>query len=207
MRKINLIILVVTAIASSSLAAPATDDLWDVSVGTTVIANGPMLYGSSVRNMFGATEGQIEAAYGNALFEDGDPEGTIHWVQWQTTVPVVLGSFKLYAIQDGPEYGGGRAFDHFSLLAKNPSGNWEEIFSADNTVPYNYLDGYGLVIEYTFSSGITAQEFEARFRQYGYIEGASGPRVVELDGFAVPEPATICLLGLGALGLLKKRKA
>jgi hypothetical protein len=205
-----IIAAVVTIAASIASAIPVYDDLWDASQGAMVTATSGAE--NSASNMFGTNEGGLDV--GATIFYDWIgygylpyPIGTEHWVEWQTADIVSLGSFKLYAAHDGGS--NARSFDHFSLLAKDPdSGVWNEIYGTDVAVPYTYINGEeGFLIEHTFSAAVTAQEFKASFRQHTAIFWASGPRVIELDGFTeIPEPATICMLGLGALSLIRRKK-
>jgi len=72
-----------------------------------------------------------------------------------------------------------------------------------NYTPAQYLE-YCTVVPST-----TAQYWRAEFVQYGDVMGnASGPRVIELDGYdyVIPEPATICLLGTAILLLSRRKK-
>jgi len=209
-KKSFIIAAVVTVAASIVSAVPVYNDLWDTAQGAAITGSSGTSNWAS--NMFGTNGGGLDA--GATIFYDWIaygylpyPIGTEHWVQWQTADVVSLGSFKLYAAHDGGT--NARSFDHFSLLAKDPdNGVWNEIYSTDVAVPYTYINaGEGFLIEHTFSAAITAQEFKASFRQHTAIFWASGPRVIELDGFAaVPEPATIAMLSIGSLALVRRKK-
>jgi hypothetical protein len=54
---------------------------------------------------------------------------------------------------------------------------------------------YYYTIDHTFSSAIIAKHFKAEF----IADTMTGPRIIELDGYAVPEPTSISLLAWGGL--------
>jgi len=204
----NRMMLVMFMVVSYAAAVQVSDDLWDVSQGAVIIENSPILGGSSVSNMFGANDGSVEWPYGRTLFWDGYYAGADHYVEWRTPTAVALESFKLYAAHDGTSECW-RAFDYFTLLAKNAdTGMFEIIYASAVSVPYNFIDGeQDFLIQHTFAAPVAAQEFKAVFRQYAYNPYAAGPRVIELDGFGyVPEPMTLALLGFGSLVLLKRNR-
>jgi hypothetical protein len=71
-----------------------------------------------------------------------------------------------------------------SSLSEPPPQNWNMLHSFDVSAGSSYLNqGLNtLTIKMTYSDN--------------YVEG------VRLEGTAIPEPATVCLLGLGALSLI-----
>jgi hypothetical protein len=58
---------------------------------------------------------------------------------------------------------------------------------------------YYYTIDHSFSSPISAQHFKADIIYGSFV---TGPRVIELDGFSVPEPATLALLATGGLAMI-----
>lgn len=203
---ICIITLTLAALSNIASAVPVTNDLWDTDEGATVTASSGTRNWAS--NMFGTNGGGYDAYV--TLFNDGQPAGTEHWVQWRTADTVTLGSFKLYAAHDGaggPWGDYGRSFDHFSLFAKDlGTGVFTLIYETAIAVPYEFIGGEtGFLAQHTFAAPIIAQDFKAIFRQHGAVTWAEGPRIIELDGF-VPEPATVCLLGLGALSLIRRKR-
>jgi hypothetical protein len=211
MKKLMTICLITAVATSITSAVPVLDDLWDTSKGAAVTASSGTRNWAS--NMFGTNGGGLDA--NTTIFNDWIgygyhpyPIGTEHWVEWRTAADITLGSFKLYAAHDGVSNAYARSFDHFSLLAKiSGASDFTEIYSTDIAVPYDFIDDEeGFLAQHTFAAPVIAQDFKAVFRQHTAVFWASGPRVAELDGFAVPEPTTICLLGLGALSFLRRKK-
>jgi hypothetical protein len=202
-------------LSGTSHATPmSTSDLWDVSQGATVTSDSGILqhdYSFDVRDMFGGTFGTTEV--GNTIFSyDSNTTDSLHFVEWQTASPITLQSFNLVSAHDGDA--NGRGFSKFTLLAK-PGSSWVELYEYSPTNPYgggvNYLGSNYLEL----NAGVpetTAQAFRAEFIQYGrqHIDRPEidGPRIVELDGYGevIPEPATLCLFGIGLLGLAGFRK-
>ncbi len=188
--------------ADYASAGPVTTDIWDVAQGTLVTGYSAMKNGGP-SDMFGAAGGAPEP--GHTLFADGYPLDTIHWIEWQTASAVWLGSFDLYAAGDGVPPTIARTMNHFTLFARNPgTGIFETVYDTDVATPYSVTDDTTPLLSYALAAPIMAQEFRAEFRQGSTVTWAMGPRIIELDGFT-PEPATLSLLGLGCLALLRRR--
>ena len=189
--------LPVTAIAD----VPVYDDLWDVSQGTTVTGNSPVL--NSGANLIGGASG-IEA--GNVLFSDSYPAGTVHWVEWLTTAPVTVRQFNLVANHETITR---RSMDHFALYAWS-GGDWLTLYDQDVPLPYgggpNYANTTILELNALVDNVVSADKFRAEFTQYSTEPAAKGPRIFELDGSPIPEPTTLGLLAIGGLAALRRRR-
>jgi len=221
-----------TASVHAALVA-STTDLWDVSQGTIVTSHTGVLSGSDPRNMFGFISGAVTDATVNTLFRDGQQTGTLHAIEWQTSSPITLRSFTLFAAHDGaPRDANARGFSRFTLYAFNSVTNAFDnlIFQLFPSNPYGTTPAPASAILETNAdlsllalgvnvSPLTAQRFRAEFVQFGFFaSNASGPRVLELDGYnefladadlpIIPEPQTLALCSLLAVtgGLLAPRR-
>lgn len=183
---------------------------------------------SNARNMFGASLGSVETT--NTVFNDYSAQGYWHQVEWTLNAPLTLGSFNLVASHDGtgaPYYRDQnfRGMSAFKLEYKDSADIWQTLYvnNVIGGITAVLGDGlphlvYGGGVNYTalwylelFVDDVTpttAQTWRASFEQFGPINyHASGPRILELDGYAyagpvpVPEPATMLLLGSGLIGL------
>lgn len=177
---------------AAAASAPSTADLFDISQGTTIIANSPILArsgGADIRDMFGGRFTVIPVEVGNALFDDGFPAGTVHFVEWRTASPITLRGLRLFAKHDDPPRDARwRGFSLFVLYAKRSGSDvFERIFEFTPANPYGGgAEGNMLALTANIDP-VEAQEFRVEFVQYGDISPtASGPRIIELDGFATP---------------------
>lgn len=214
--KIATTAIAICIIASSTLVPaailPSNSDLWDISQGTTIVGTSGVLstlYSSDARDMFGGSFTTWPGDAGHTIFRDDQPTGFTHYIQWQTATPVTVQSFTLFSFGDGPTYGNEREFDSFTLRAKSsPSSSTYDLvlYSATFTHPYPFLDAASYALISANITAVTSQNFMAEFVQHNGGRGYDGPRVVELDAFAVPvpEPAVISLAGL-AIFCLRKR--
>lgn len=180
----------------SSALPQSSDDLWEISQGSVVGNHSAVKPGWSINAIFGP---------GETLLAESQSTGFVHFVEWQTPSPVTLRSFSLWAQNEGMTR---RAFSQF-ILYSDSGGTWEEVY---NTGPGFDYTGW-VNIEGDVTPAVTAQDFRAEFVQASWTSWvASGPRIWELDGFdtfldgSVPEPATLSLLALGGLALLRKRR-
>lgn len=136
---------------------------------------------------------------GSTIFVDYAPQGTVHWVEWQTSSPVSIGSFELNIATDGaPSYN--RSMSGFALKWWNAgSSHWELMYQ--ETLDPEYTS---LTILRGLPTRITAQKFRGEFVQAKGAVAVSGPRIKELDGFyeLIPEPSGTLVLGAGLAGMI-----
>ena len=165
------------------------DDVWDLCQGAVVTASSPVIGGSDIRNIFGGSFGTVEPD--STLFQDNQPIGTVHFVEWQTPALVTVSNFILLANHDADATQ--RGFSRFTLLAKNPgTGFFETLFEFFPSNPYsdtpcNLDPGTFLLVSVNVTPTL-AQDFRAEFEQFGSSSGTSGPRIRELDGFEDADP-------------------
>lgn len=198
--------------AGTARALPvSTSDLFDIGQGAAVLSNSPVHGISLPGNMLGGSGGIAETEH--LLFDDGYPAGQVHWIDWSTPAAVAVTSFNLVAIHD-PGYAGRdaneRGFSRFTLSAWVGS-SWQLLYDHAPSNPYGggvtYPDSNYLELNATVAT-TTASVFRAEYTQYGdRTPGATGPRVVELDGYGsvVPEPTILALLAASA-GLFALRR-
>jgi hypothetical protein len=157
-----------------SCAVDRDDDLWQhASVG----AHSP-LHSDSPDCLFGATGCEPEAD--TLLFGDGLPDGTVHFVEWETAVPVTLGAISLHAFHDAFD-DTQRAFRHVLIQARGEGGSMATIYESGIPLPYAQGDDGRQLLRCVSVRPVRSDQFRAEFVQDG--ESAfSGPRVVELDG-------------------------
>jgi hypothetical protein len=226
--------LIITLFVAQAQADPISmTDAWQYTNMSSISVSTLSLHSDSdARNMFGFTSSNTEPT--NTVFNDSSPKGFWHAVEWTLTASMTLGSFNLVAAHDGTgppyyRYQDYRGFGAFKLEYLDASNNWQLLYSASNIGTTAVLgDGqthpvYGGGVTYTQEyyyelyatiTPTTAQTWRASFQQFGPENyHASGPRILELDGYAyaepnhdVPEPATMLLLGLGLAGLAGVRR-
>jgi len=171
---------------------PSSNDLWDISQGSVVTGNSPVNSPfSDIRDMFGGQFSAVEP--GNTVFANNQPPGFVHYVEWQTAVPVTVNSFNLFAAGDGPADNNEREFSQFVLKAKSsPSATNFDLTLYTLVVtnhPYTFVDPVHSALVSANITPVTAQNFRAEFTQYTAGRGYDGPRIIELDGFGPNPPA------------------
>ena len=131
--------------------------------------------------LFGAATASPEAD--SLLFQDNQPDGFVHSIEWHTPAPVELDRFALSAFAGQPPTFQ-RAFRDFRLFARDPGTNqFVPVYDSPVRTPYPVIGSDYRLHRCANLRPRVAQDFRAEFVQHG--EGAFfGPRVMELDGFA-----------------------
>lgn len=179
----------VTDLSCSQTASQT--DLWDISQGVTVTNSSGVRNGADGRDMFGGNFGSTEI--GNVLFIDSESDGFVHFIEWQTPVPVTTQSFNLIAGHDHNSLQ--RSFREFRLYGFDPNtSSYQLLYTLIPPLPYgegnfsNLLFGCGNV------PALTTDRFRAEFVQNGNFS-SPGPRIMELDGSGLPITAASVSIG------------
>lgn len=166
----------------SDLIRQSSTDLWDMENGVQITRSSNPDRTSNLSKMFGAESGSTEAT--RAVFSDGSPDGTIHFIEWTTPSPVTVRSLRLMIAHDPRAWGVHRAISHFRLIARSDQ-QVPEVTVASIRVPYPYIHGDSpTCIELRHLNPITCSRFRAEFTQHG----ENGPRIIELDAFRDETP-------------------
>ena len=136
---------------------------------------------SNPDGLFGATN--VLPEVDSLLFQDNQPDGFSHSIEWQTAAPIELDHFALSAFAGQPPTFQ-RAFRDFKLFARDSGTNqFVPVYDSPVRTPYAVVAGDYRLHRCANIRPILAQDFRAEFIQHG--EGPFfGPRVMELDGFA-----------------------
>ena len=192
------------------------DDPWNIipkNQGNTIDGNSYVLSGFTIERIFGWQNSNYEDAKYNTIFNDGQPQGTVNFVNFHTNQSITLSGVNLFAAYDIIEREVYRAMSSFSLYYSNDGNTWNPIISGFVTYdPLNSTNRYtipgstwqAMAAGFTFDP-VTASYFRAEFVQYGKGQW-QGVRVCELDAVVVPLPAAVWLLGSGLLALAGTRR-
>ena len=164
-------------------------DLFDASAGALVTGDS----GSrNPKDMFNGASGSPDRA---TVFTDGQTVDYSHWIEWRAKANVTVKSVGLFAAHD--RLRNRRAFSNFKLFAKK-EGQWVLIAEYTPSLPYGgdcsgnaclppavtFQPGTVLAVCVNTEKDFPAQEFRAEFTQaVSALEGFSGPRVLQLDGY------------------------
>ncbi len=162
----------------------SSTDLWDASNGVEITGSSGELENCSAINLF-----QEDVT----VFEDQQPAGAEHWVEWTTPTEVTVKSFNIVAHHDATVDGSDgninqRGFSAFRLFYGNGDGKWTQFFEYSADPDKDLLYGGGpfhpesnfLELAF-FIDPVTARHFRAVFVQYG---DGLGPRIDELDAYS-----------------------
>jgi hypothetical protein len=153
------------------------DDLFEHA---SVTANSGTV-STSLDGLFGATN--VLPEVDSLIFQDNQPDGFSHSLEWHTAAPVTLDHFALSAFAGQPPTFQ-RAFRDFKLFARDMLTNqFVPVYDSPVRTPYPVVGPDYRLYRCANVRPMLAQEFRAEFVQHG--EGPFfGPRVMELDGFA-----------------------
>jgi len=168
-------------------------DLFDVSSGAQVTGSSAA---NNTTDMFNGGQGSAQRA---TVFADGQPVDSTHWIEWRTKGDVTVKSVAIFAAHDQVRFR--RAFSNFKMYARKQN-KWVEIAQYSPSLPYGgscatdpcfppavkFQPGTVLAACINVNTPTAANEFRAEFVQaVSALEGFSGPRVLQLDGYRNPD--------------------
>jgi hypothetical protein len=183
------------AFASSSDHVPegsppeeSLPSVWDVARSIRIVSHSPLYPGCRPEDLFGSLLSSVGTPEtGSAIFDDSQPDGFVHFIEWETSTPVTVRSFGIIGGHETALNGFIRAFRGFRLYAQRERDTGYSLLH-DERVPVPYGSGYCgslLVRFWNLPTAVTAHRFRVEFVQNG--SGTyHGARVVELYGFEVP---------------------
>ncbi len=165
--------------------------LWDISQGIRILSDSGLEQGQGrlrAEDLFGGNLSITSSGEsGSVIFQDSQPDGFTHFIEWETPAPVSIRAFGLIASHDAAIFGFQRAFRSFKLYARRDASEPFTLLYAEN-IPVPYGQGPFSCMLYLFrnlESPLLARQFRAEFVQNG--QGPwHGPRAIELYGFAAP---------------------
>jgi hypothetical protein len=171
--------------------AQSSFDFWDVSQGAVVTASSDVHpFAGTLGGQFGEWGQDNFNDYTWTYYADGQPDGFIHFVEWETPSDVTIGEVRVYGFGDA-DLNNGREFDQLTIKAKSPGSDTYDltVLTFTPSHPYTFLDPVTAKILDEVITPVTARSFRAEFKQYTAGNGWDGPRIIEIDGLPVPPPS------------------
>jgi hypothetical protein len=188
MKKLRTLTLLLIAIgtAGSLFATPVIvvsgvrnldNDAFFPTSSVTILGSSPVQNGDAI-NLFGGMSG-VEGD--DALFFNA-AVGTTYFVNWQTSAPVELSSYRITLSDDSPGTGNARAISELRLYSSPDAAFTSPVLLSTATISSPYTGAYGAsnIAVYDSFPSVTAQFFRLEFVNASMF----GPRIVEVDGNA-----------------------
>jgi len=138
---------------------------------------------------------------------EGLADDIVYQVTDQTIAAGEIYTLGAWALNGGVDGSTGMSELELSFFYVDGAGAHIELAANSNDVPEENYEWHACTAEFTVGADGIGEKLGIKFRNVdvGYSNGWVGFDDVTLD--VVPEPATMMLLGLGSLALLKRRRA
>ena len=105
--------------SSDDLPAGTPASLWDMTRGTRIISTSGLYPGCLAEDLFGARLSSVGTPEtGSAIFDDSKPDGFVHFIEWETRLPVTVRAFGVIGAHESALNSFIRAFRGFRLYAR-----------------------------------------------------------------------------------------
>jgi len=165
--------------------------LWDISQGIRILSDSGLEQGQGTlraEDLFGGNLSVTSTGEtGSAIFNDSQPDGFTHFIEWETPSLVTIRAFGLIATHDSANSVFQRAFRSFRLYGRRDDSEQFTLVYAEN-IPVPYGQGPFSCMLFLFrnlETPVSARQFRAEFVQNGSGPW-HGPRATELYGFGAP---------------------